>query len=383
MNKQPEVSKNRFDLPEWAGAFGDLGTLIPFVVAYISVLKMDAGGLLVAFGVALIAVGAIYRTPFPVQPMKAIGAASIGQAALASGLGSAAVIGASLTTGLLWLFLAATGLARRASQWVPRPALLGVVMGLGYSFMLEGLRMMSGAFWTAGALLALTLLLLSRPRVPAMLVLLAIGVGLACAEQPALLHELAAMQVGFKWPALAWGSLSAADLWAGFILLALPQLPLTFGNAYLSITEENNKLFPDRPVTEKSVALSTGLMNLGSSFIGGIPMCHGAGGMAGHVQFGARTGGSSIILGAILLGAGLFFSASIGTIFKMFPASVLGVILFLAGLQLALGSRDAGAEKADRFVILATSAVAVLNVGIAVVFGILAHHGARRGWLRI
>lgn len=383
MDKNTNCARNRFDLPEWAGAFGDLGTLIPFVVAYISVLKMDAGGLLVAFGVALIAVGAIYRTPFPVQPMKAIGAASIGQAALASGLGSAAVIGASLTTGLLWLFLAATGLARRASQWVPRPALLGVVMGLGYSFMLEGLRMMSGAAWTAGALLALTLFLLSRPRVPAMLVLLAIGVGLACAEQPALLHELATVEMGFKWPALAWGSLSAADLWAGFILLALPQLPLTFGNAYLSITEENNKLFPDRPVTERSVAISTGLMNLGSSFIGGIPMCHGAGGMAGHVQFGARTGGSSIILGAILLGAGLFFSASIGTIFKMFPASVLGVILFLAGLQLALGSRDAGAEKADRFVMLATSAVAMLNVGVAVVFGILAHHGARRGWLRI
>ena len=32
---------NRFDRMEWAGAFGDLGTLIPFVVAYISLLKMD------------------------------------------------------------------------------------------------------------------------------------------------------------------------------------------------------------------------------------------------------------------------------------------------------------------------------------------------------
>jgi len=42
--------QNRFDLPEWSGAFGDLGTLIPFVVAYLSVLKMDASGLFVAFG---------------------------------------------------------------------------------------------------------------------------------------------------------------------------------------------------------------------------------------------------------------------------------------------------------------------------------------------
>ena len=173
------------------------------------------------------------------------------------------------------------------------------------------------------------------------------------------------------------------DLWTGLILLSLPQLPLTFGNAYLSITEENNRLFPDRMVSERSVAFSTGLMNLGSSLVGGIPMCHGAGGMAGHVQFGARTGGSSIILGSLLLCAGLFLSSSIGTIFRIFPQSVLGVILFMAGLQLALGSRDIGAEKADRFVVLATAAFAISNVGVAVLFGILAYHASRRGWLRI
>jgi hypothetical protein len=30
---QPFISGNRFDRMDWAGAFGDLGTLIPFVVA--------------------------------------------------------------------------------------------------------------------------------------------------------------------------------------------------------------------------------------------------------------------------------------------------------------------------------------------------------------
>lgn len=108
MSRSP-LPRNRYDLSEWAGAFGDLGTLVPFVAAYIAVLGMDPGGMLLAFGVALIAVGAIYRTPFPVQPMKAIGAASVGQAALASGLTGAAVIGATLCTGLIWLLLAATG----------------------------------------------------------------------------------------------------------------------------------------------------------------------------------------------------------------------------------------------------------------------------------
>ena len=184
---QPVLAKNRFDLPEWAGAFGDLGTLIPFAVAYLSVLKMDANGLFVAFGLSLIAVGLIYRTPFPVQPMKAIGVAAVSQAALAAGMGATIVVGAALTTGILWIVLAATGLARRAGAWVPRPALLGVVMGLGFTFMLEGIRMMSSSPWVAGTLLALAFALLSRPRVPAMLVLLAIGVyGLPLLGLPAL-----------------------------------------------------------------------------------------------------------------------------------------------------------------------------------------------------
>jgi MFS superfamily sulfate permease-like transporter len=216
-----------------------------------------------------------------------------------------------------------------------------------------------------------------------MLVLLVVGVAIALYEQPNLLADLGALQPGLRIPSFAWPSLSWPGLWTGFVLLALPQVPLTFGNALLSITEENNRLFPDRPVSERSVAFSTGVMNLASSVLGGIPMCHGAGGMAGHVQFGARTGGSSIILGGILLVAGLFFSSSIVTIFKVFPPALLGVILFLAGIQLALGSRETGGERIDRFVVLATAAFTTRNVGVAVLFGIAAHHASKRGWLRV
>jgi len=256
-------------------------------------------------------------------------------------------------------------------------------MGLGFSFMLGGIQMMQDSPWMAGLLFATTLVLLGRPRMPAMLVLLAAGATIALVTQQGLARQLLASKVEFILPALGWGSLTLSDLWMGMILLALPQLPLTFGNAYIAITEENNRLFPDRPVRERAVAFSTGLMNVGSSLFGGIPICHGAGGMAGHVQFGARTGGSSIILGGLLLVAGLFFSSSIAALFGMFPRSVLGVILFLAGLQLALGSRDSGAEKTDRFVVLATAAFAVWNVGAAVVLGILLHQAAQRGWLRL
>jgi hypothetical protein len=120
MASHPAPGKNRFDLPEWAGAFGDLGTLIPFVAAYLSVLKMDANGLLVAFGLSLIAVGAIYRTPFPVQPMKAIGVAAVSQTALAAGMGSATVVGAALTTGALALPTLSSVAQGKSAEDVPR-----------------------------------------------------------------------------------------------------------------------------------------------------------------------------------------------------------------------------------------------------------------------
>ena len=216
-----------------------------------------------------------------------------------------------------------------------------------------------------------------------MVLLLIAGAAIALAQQPTLADDLAAIQPALRLPAFAWPTLGWNDVWMGVLLLALPQLPLTFGNALIAITEENNRLFPDRPVTEREVALSTGLLNLWSSALGGIPMCHGAGGMAGHVKFGARTGGAAIMLGVLLVVGGLFLGNSIGTVFRLFPPSVLGVILFLAGTELALGSRDPGPEKVDRFLVLATAAFAVLNVGIAVIFGFAAFHASKRGWLKV
>ena len=298
------MAKNRFDLAEWAGAFGDLGTLIPFAVAYISIVHMDAASLFTGFGSAMVIAGAYYRTPFPVQPMKAIGAAAIVQTSGVVGMTPKVVIGASLATAAIWLFLGASGLAKKLSSWIPRSALLGVVLGLGLSFMLEGIRMMSQQWMLSSAMLALTLALMARSRFPAMLALLGAGAAFALFAQPELISKLAGIKPALRMPDLAWTTLEWKDVWMGLLVLALPQLPLTFGNALISITDENNRLFPDRPVTENKVALSTGLMNLWSSSVGGIPMCHGAGGMAGHVKFGARTGGASIILGTILGGRG-------------------------------------------------------------------------------
>ena len=377
------ATRNRFDRMEWAGAFGDLGTLIPFVVAYIAVVKVDPFGILFSFGAAMLICGLYYRTPFPVQPMKAIGAVAATQAAQTATITAGAIYGAALVTGLIWLLLGLTGVARRLTSWVPRCVVVGIVLGLGIGFMLEGIKLMSAGWVIAAIGLTGTLLLLANKKFPAMFLLLLFGILCGAVQQPQLLQHLLGAKVGLHLPALALGRLTGHDLLIGAAFLALPQLPLTLGNAVIAIREENNRLFPDRAVTENGIAISTGLMNVGSAALGGVPMCHGAGGMAGHVAFGARTGGAPIILGVLLLLCAFFFSGSIELVFELFARPVLGVILFLTGAQLALGSCDFSKNKGERFITLVTAAFAIWNVGLAFVVGIALAPIEKRGWLRL
>jgi MFS superfamily sulfate permease-like transporter len=380
---EPVVRSNRFDRMEWAGAFGDLGTLIPFVVAYLSMLHLDPFGVLLSFGVAMIACGLVYRTPFPVQPMKAVGAIATTQAAQTLTVTAGAVYAAGLASGIIWLLLGLTGTAQKVTKLISRPVIVGIILGLGFGFMLNGVKMMADSWWIGGIALAGTLLLLSSRRVPAMFLLLIFGAVCGIIIDPTLADQLAGIAIVPRLPTFALSSIGWNDVLIGTVFLALPQVPLTLGNAIIAITEENNRLFPGRPVTEQRVAVSTGLMNLGSAALGGVPMCHGAGGMAGHVRFGARTGGAPIILGAILVLLALFFSSSLGTLLRIFPPAILGVILFLTGAQLALGACDISKDKGERFATVITAALAIWNVGIAFVVGSAVYWVARRGWLKL
>jgi hypothetical protein len=373
-----EKTKNLYNKMEWAGAFGDIGTLIPFVVAYITIVKIDPLGLLFMFGICLLSSGFYYKTPLPVQPMKAIGAAAI-----AGGISPAALFGSGITTGIFWFFAGATGAIKPIAKLATKPVVRGIMLGLGLSFMVDGVHRMKTAPILAGIALVVTYLLLTNPTVPAMFVLLVIGIGSAPIMDPQIIHELAKIHIGFKLPVFALPSITWNDLVVGTLLFTIPQIPLTIGNAVIAIVAENNELFPDRKVTEKGIALSQGIMNLVSPLFGGIPMCHGAGGMAGHVRFGAKTGGALVILGSLLVLIALFFSDSVAIIFKIFPNAILGVILFFAGSELAIVVRDVGDKKSDFYVMLIVAAFAMWNMGVAFLVGIIMDNSLRRGWIKI
>ena len=308
---------NRFDRSELAGAFGDLGTLVPFVVGYITIARLEPQGVLLGFGLLALATGLYFRTPMPVQPMKAIATVAVTQPQMVT---PGAIFASAVVTGVFWLGMGMSGAVSGLAALTSRPVVRGIVLGLGLSFILEGVGLMHRGPLVAVPAVLLTFLLLSQPRVPAMLVLLAYGAAAALTLDPTLLRDLGGLAPSFRLPALQVPLLSWREVVTGALVLAVPQTALTLGNAVIATAEEHNALFPHRRISVRLLALDHGLMNLIAAPLGGVPMCRGAGGMAGHVRFGARTGGAIVILGVILLGGALFFADSVATLFRLFPS---------------------------------------------------------------
>jgi hypothetical protein len=371
---------NDYNTMECAGAFGDLGTLIPFVVGYITINKMDPLGILVAFGIFKIFAGLFFRTPIPIQPMKAIGGMAISHPGLIT---PGMIWGSGIFTGIFWLLMGVTGAVTWIERITTKPVVRGIMLGLGLNFIAEGLGMMKAQPFIAIGGVAVTFLLLNSRRFPAMLCLLGYGAVTAFIERPQLLQELSHLSMRFRLPELTFGKISLQELLAGCVMLGIPQVPLTLGNAIIGTVAENNAHFPDRTVTARTISLDHGFMNLVSTCLGGIPMCHGAGGLAGHIRFGARTGGALVMLGIIVLLTGLFLSDSVSFLFQVFPRSILGIILFFAGLELALVIRDIRLRKENLYVLLLTAGIAMWNMGIAYPAGLLLYYGIQRRWIRV
>lgn len=125
--------------------------------------------------------------------MKAIGAAAI-----ARGISPAALYASGLTTGLFWLIAGITGAIRPIAKLATKPVVRGIMLGLGLTFMVDGVNRMKTAPALAGIALVVTYLLLTNPKIPAMFVLLIIGVVSAVIINPEFISELAKIRIGDK-----------------------------------------------------------------------------------------------------------------------------------------------------------------------------------------
>mgnify|MGYP001098182365 FL=1 len=247
---------------------------------------------------------------------------------------------------------------------IPKPVVRGLQLGLGLQLIEIGTRLVrdTHTLWGFDSVLvgvagfALILALASSKRVPSALVLFVIGLVFAAFAQP---HILSSLRLGIHFP--HWVNLSWEDFRSSFFRAALPQIPLTTLNSVIAVCALSADLFPDRPARPRSVAVSVGMMNLLGGWFGAMPMCHGAGGLAGQYRFGARTNASILFLGTVKLLLAIFFGSSLLALLHVYPKSVLGVLLGISGLELALVARDQTGRGAAT-VMLCTAAV-ILALG--------------------
>ena len=326
----------QFNRHEFAGAFGDIGTTLPIVAALLLATDLNPAGVLTAFGLAQIATGLIYGLPMPVQPLKAMAVVVIaGQAP--GGLLQLA----GLMIGGVMLVLSQTGALDWLSRVIPHCVVRGVQAGLGLMLArtATGLVAREGSAWGwVAALAALVVLALLRKNRGLPGALLVIGAALVWTAFARInWHELA-HGFGFVTPhPVAW----PWDRWlAALTLLVLPQLPLSLGNSVIATQQTARDLFPERAFTLRKLGLTYAGINLAAPWLGGIPVCHGCGGLAGYYALGARTGGAVVFHGALWVAAGLFFSGAFVQVVHAFPASILGVLLLVEATVLVLLLRD-------------------------------------------
>jgi MFS superfamily sulfate permease-like transporter len=319
-------------LRELSGALGDLGTLLPLMLGTIAVVGLAPLPVVAGFGIFYIATAVYYRLPIPVQPMKAVAALL-----LTAQFSPAELAMSGIMIGAVLLFLGCTGWITRLARLVPQSVLAGLQAGLGLALALVSFDLMATAPLVAVPTLAVLLGLLFVPAAPSALIGLVVAVALAQVFGAPGIGVQALAPASF--PLTSWPSL--AELERSVTLFVLPQLSLTFTNAVLLTALVAGDYFDERAahVTPRRLSISSGLANLLLTPLGALPMCHGAGGLAAHHRFGARSGTAPLLLGLGLLALAVLPGGLGPALLAAIPAAGLGALLLIAAGELALTRR--------------------------------------------
>ncbi|HOE70306.1 MAG TPA: putative sulfate/molybdate transporter [Brevefilum sp.] len=351
-----------FNLRELAGSMGDFGTLFPLAVSYIAINGMNPAGLFIVLGLTNIALGLIYRLPMPLQPKKIVAITAITQKwspdlIYASGLG----------LGLLWILLTVTGLLRWLVRITPDYIVRGIQLALGITLAWQALQWMRPEPLLGLVAVVIVLLLRGNRYAPASVVLMVLGVIILAWRGNLPEH----WDLRLTLPVIAvprW-----EDVWKTMLLAGFAQIPLSISNAIIAPAALIRDYFPKKSVSEEKLMLNMGVMNVFSSILGGMPMCHGAGGLAGQYYFGARTGGAPIMEGVIEILIGLFLSGSIAALMAAFPMPLIAGMMLLVGIQLARTAKNLRGWELGLALATAVLSVAT-NIGIGFLGGLVAAH---------
>lgn len=211
----------------------------------------------------------------------------------------------------------------------------------------------TGPWWGDNLLwaVAAVILLLSTflyPRLPYTLIIFAVGIVLSVLSptstttDPALITKIPVLHP------------TSQDFWKATTTASLGQLPLTLLNSIIAAAALASDLLPSPPYpaapTVTELGVSVAVINLLSCWFGGMPTCHGSGGLAGQYRFGARSGASIVFLGALKFALGIvtfFVPGPIVSVLSGIPSSLLGVLVLAAGVELAKVGESVNTDARD------------------------------------
>ncbi|MBI4308028.1 MAG: sulfate permease [Chloroflexi bacterium] len=383
----------RLTRSEVSGALADLGVLVPLEAALISINGLNPTATLLGVGILYIGAGLYFRLPIPVQPLKALGVIAIAQDLSPSVIAAGALLMAVALT-----LLAVTGATDRLYRLLPLPVVRGIQFGLGLLLLKAGAQFIVQKPFPPGAspvplalvgvvpvglvlgvgALALLLVLLRWPVAPASVAVLALG---AAAGAVLGLRPAGDLVLGPQAVAL---SLPGVDAFAvAATALLIPQLPLTLGNSVIATADTARAYFGAGAgrATPRRLSFSIALGNLWAGLVGGLPVCHGSGGLTAHYRLGARTPAASIVIGGLCILVAVLFGRSALAIRTLVPFAIYGALLLYVGWQhLQLGLKVEGRTQVGVVVFSGIVAMAFDgNLGLGALGG-LAAYGALRGW---
>ncbi len=366
--------KNRFDQGEWSGSVGDLGTLLPLAFALIVFNGFTPERLFFLWGIAYITTGYIFKIPVSVQPLKAMSVIAIAQ-----GLSPEFLSSTAFFYGVFFILISATGILNSLQKWFSLPIVSGIQVGIGLILAHKALQLVFQKGWVLSqnvqnplfniSVLVLAIFLLGFFRYKQQTLLILAVLGLAALAIKALSYSSIAgtedvSLIHFRPPQLRF-FLDAT------ILLMIPQLPLTLGNAVFAASDTSHQLWNKQAVrvNPARLGLSIGVFNTLIGLFGGFPMCHGSGGMAAHAHFGGKTGGTTIIMGGILVLLSITPAAS-GIIFFI-PVPILStLLLFNSWRMITLQKKQILHPDMITIGLIAMTAFLTRNLTIALALGL-------------
>ncbi|CAO3570679.1 unnamed protein product [Mortierella alpina] len=376
-------------LGELSGSLGDLGTLLPIMLSLSLTGQVDLTASLIFGGLWNIVTGLMFRMPMCVQPMKSIAAI-----ALTNHMSMGSVMSAGMGVSAVVMFLGITRTIHIVQKYTPMSVIRGIQLGTAISFggkaaeLIKQANSFGGDSWTWDnnyewaclAFIVVFIFYYRSKRIPTAMILFTVGLIIAFIKlytKPPL--NAAYPKIG------VYGISVTVPTWEefkhGFVSASLGQIPLTCLNSVIALAALAKDLFPERPAGTPAIAVSVGMMNLVGCFFGSIPYCHGSGGLAAQYRFGARTEVSIIILGLLKIFFGLFFGSSLSGLIASYPSAILGVMLFVSGIELGAVARTVNDGVVDdqkrhaNFIVMITTAgmlVGFKNDGIGFLGGLVA-----------